>query len=318
MSDITAKTLEMRVLAHIITFNDNNVIDQVLDGLQRQTRLVDGILIVDNASTDDTLNRVFPENVDVIRNTVNLGTSGAIRKSFAYALEHGFDWVWVFDADSVPEPDALENLLLFFERLPRVKQERVCFLCSWPLTETGGIKEEPIIIQGSAMHRLAPVHAEDCTQCDCIIWSGSLFHMPAVKAIGLPAADYVADMGEIEYGYRARQSGFTSYMVHNSVVRHDVGRQPGIGVVETFRIGRRTFPLRELSPWRAYYASRNPLYFWLYQCRPHRPRQVVRAIVEGLLLLLGLLLRPAGRRRQLIATVRGLWHGLSAQMSRRY
>jgi hypothetical protein len=35
-----------------------------------------------------------------------LGASGAIRVGFAYALEHGFDWSWVFDADSVPEPEA--------------------------------------------------------------------------------------------------------------------------------------------------------------------------------------------------------------------
>jgi GT2 family glycosyltransferase len=38
---------------------------------------------------------------------------------FAHALEHGFDWVWIFDADSVPEPDALEKLLAFFERRRR-------------------------------------------------------------------------------------------------------------------------------------------------------------------------------------------------------
>lgn len=308
----------MRVLAHVITFNDEDVIDQVLDGLQRQTRLADGILIIDNASTDDTLNRVFPENVKVIRNSENLGPSGAVRRSFTYAMEHGFDWVWVFDADSVPEPDALENLLTFFEVLPLVKQQQICFLSSWPLTETGGMKEEPGIIERSAQHRLTPMHDQNFTECDYMLWSGSLFHMPAVEAIGLPAADYVADIGETEYGYRARQRGFTSYMVHNSIVRHDVGRSPGVAVIKTFRIGRRTFPLRELSPWRAYYAPRNQLYFWLYQCRPRRARQVFRAFVEGLLMLVGWLLRPISRRRQLIATLLGLWHGVTAQMGRRY
>ena len=60
--------------------------------------------------------------------------------------------------------------------------------------------------------------------------------MAAVARIGLPTADYVVDMGEIEYGYRARQLGFTSYIVHNSVVRHDVGRDPGI-VPRLYRFG---------------------------------------------------------------------------------
>ena len=80
----------MRVLAHIHTMNDAAVIEQLLDGLRRQTRPPDGIVIVDNASTDATLDRTFPDGAAVIRNATNLGTSGAIRMGFAYALERQF------------------------------------------------------------------------------------------------------------------------------------------------------------------------------------------------------------------------------------
>lgn len=308
----------MRVLAHVIAFNDEDVIGQVVDGLQRQTRPADLILIVDNASTDGTLNRVFPATVTVMRNSANLGPSGAVRRSFSYALDQGFDWVWVLDADSVPQPDALEKLLAFFAALPDGKQQQVCFLCSWPLAETGGLKAAPTIFDRSTSRYLTPMHDESFTPCDYMLWSGSLFHMRAVKTIGLPSADYVADLGEAEYGYRARLLGFTSCMVHDSVVRHDVGRKPGVVLISTFRVGRWTFPLLELSPFRAYYASRNALYFWLYQYRPRGARQVVRTLVQGSMMLVGLLPRAVSRRRQLCATALGLWHGLTAQMGRRY
>ena len=33
------------------------------------------------------------------------------RTGFAYALKQGFDWIWICDGDSLPEPDALEKLL---------------------------------------------------------------------------------------------------------------------------------------------------------------------------------------------------------------
>ncbi len=66
----------MRVLAHIHTFNDADIIDRTLDAVQTQTRPPDAVLLVDNASTDGTLDRVFPERVRVIRNLENLGTSG--------------------------------------------------------------------------------------------------------------------------------------------------------------------------------------------------------------------------------------------------
>ena len=113
----------MRVLAHIHTHNEADFIEQALNALQRQTRPPDAIVIVDNLSTDGTLDRTFPPNVTVIRNSVDLGT-GRVRLGLAYALEQAFDWTWVLDADSVPEPDALENLLGFFERLPLRNRRR--------------------------------------------------------------------------------------------------------------------------------------------------------------------------------------------------
>ena len=64
----------MRVLAYIHTFNDADVIDRALDALLRQTRPPDAILLVDNASTDGTLDRTFPEQVSLIRNPTNLGS----------------------------------------------------------------------------------------------------------------------------------------------------------------------------------------------------------------------------------------------------
>lgn len=308
----------MRVLAHIHTMNDEAVIEQALEGLRRQTRPPDGIIIVDNASIDATLYRTFPKSTTVVRNSLNLGTSGAIRVGFTHALEHQFDWTWVFDADSVPEPDALENLLAFFERLLPSEREQVCFLAcrlvnaeneprQWPMSFTDStIKDTPI--QSEAAY----------TNCDCFIWTGSLFQMTSVAKIGLPAADYVLDMAEMEYGYRARQLGFTSYMVHSGITHQDVGRRPGADGARAWSIGRVKITFYEISALRAYYISRNFLYFWLYQRRPLRPRGVVRVIVHALVFPTNFALRPLSHRRQLIASLRGLWDGLTGHMERRY
>ena len=108
-------TSQMRVLAHIHTFNDADIIDAIVAALQKQTRPLDAILVVDNASSDNTLQQPLLKNVTVLRHSENRGTSGAVHTGISYALEHGYDWIWVFDADSLPEPDALEKLL---ENLP--------------------------------------------------------------------------------------------------------------------------------------------------------------------------------------------------------
>jgi GT2 family glycosyltransferase len=307
----------MRVLAHIHTMNDAAVIEQLLDALRHQTRPPDAIVLVDNASTDGTLDRAFSEAVTLVRNPKNLGTSGAIRIGFAHGLEHGFDWAWIFDADSVPEPDALEKLLAFFERLPPAKREHVCFLAGLPLTAAREVKEPPISLEGGRMKRLPVVRVEEFTQCDCLLWSGSLFRMAAVARIGLPSADYMLDTAEVEYGYRARQLGFTSYIVHNGVIHHDVGRNPG-AEQRLYRFGPMRFGLYEISPTRCYYSVRNMIYFWLYQYKPRRLAPAIRGIVRSLATTLNFLVRPVSHRRHLIACIRGIRDGLTRHMERRY
>lgn len=306
----------MRVLAHIHTMNDAAVIEQLIEALRRQARPLDAILIVNNASTDGTLDRSFPENVKIVRNAANMGTSGAVHIGLNYALENNFDWTWIFDADSVPEPDVLEQLLAFFERLPEASREQVCFLGCWPLTSTGEVKVGPIIFKGSELKYLSP-NGLDFTECDCTLWSGSLYRMAAVARIGLPSADYVLDIGEVEYGYRARQLGFCSYLVANGRIHHDVGRQPGsAGRLQQSRSHRGGYT--EYVPARCYYLVRNWIYFWLYQYTPRGIKRALRAIARSVAFTIRFAVRPVSYRRQLIACLRGMRDGLTMHMERRY
>src|SRR5882724_965001 len=113
----------MRVLAHIHTFNDADIIDRPIKAVLRQTRAVDGILVVDNASTDGTLEQPSLKNATVLRHPENLGTSGAVHRGIRFALEQEYEWIWIFDADSVPEPDALEKLLDLYAAFPPSLQQ---------------------------------------------------------------------------------------------------------------------------------------------------------------------------------------------------
>jgi rhamnopyranosyl-N-acetylglucosaminyl-diphospho-decaprenol beta-1,3/1,4-galactofuranosyltransferase len=305
----------MRVLAHVHTFNDAEVIDRALDAIQRQTRPPDAIVVVDNASTDGTLDRIISKDVTVVRNSTNLGMGGAIGIGFTRAIEQDYDWAWVLDPDGVPEPDALEELLGFFERLPPPEKRQVYFLaCRLGTGEKG---HNPILLTESGLE-YPPLNASvDSCRCDCFLWSGSLFRMPAVAKIGLPSPDYFADLSEWEYGYRARQLGFAGYVVNASVLHHNLGRSGG-NVGRLLRLGPLSFPLFETSPLRAYYFPRNLLYFWMYQFRPYRPRWVLRSIVHALVYTAGFAVRPVSHRRHLIASLRGLWDGLTAHIERRY
>jgi GT2 family glycosyltransferase len=144
-----------------------------------------------------------------------------------------------------------------------------------------------------------------------------MYRMRAIARIGPPTVDYVCDMAEAEYGYRARQLGFTSYVVHSSVVRHDVGRPPGVGP-RLYRFGPLKLSLVEMSPWRTYYAVRNMIYFWLYECKPRHLKPIIRTIVTVFAIAFSFVLRPLSHRRQLLARVRAIRDGLTGDIAARY
>ncbi len=307
----------MRVLVHIHAFNDGAVIDNLLDALRRQTRPADAFVVIDNASTDDTLDREFPEKAVVIRNATNTGSCGAVHIGLAHALKGGFDWTWVFDADSVPEADALANLLAFYDELTPEEQERVYMLASNMVSAPGAPQDRPMIFTNSGVEFVSVDPAERAMRIDFYKWSGALFRMEAMAKIGLPSPDYFIDFGELEFGYRASRLGLRGYLVVDSVVRQDVGRPAGV-VDNIARLGPFKFRQYNLSPLRCYYRVRNLIYFWVYERRPRQRRWVFRSIRSGLFFPRNFLLRPVSHRRHLVACARGFWDGMTMQMGRRY
>jgi glycosyltransferase involved in cell wall biosynthesis len=134
---ISQPVIKMRVLAHVHTLNDADIIDGTIEAVLRQTRPVDAILLVDNASTDATLDQPSVRHTTVLRHTKNLGTSGAVYSGFRFALEHDYDWIWIFDADSVPDPDALQKLFELYDSWPVDQQNETAFLACLPLAQDG-------------------------------------------------------------------------------------------------------------------------------------------------------------------------------------
>ena len=192
----------MRVLAHVHTFNDADIIDRTVEAVLKQTRPVDGLLIVDNASRDATLEQASIKNAIVVRHSQNLGTSGTVVTGMKYAIEHGYDWIWVFDADSLVAPDALEKLLALYRDLPQAVQQETAFLGCMARNLVGNQPWYGSIFTERGIEIVNPPREPRYFNCHAYIWSGCLYRLAAVKKIGLPNADYVLDCGEDEYGYR--------------------------------------------------------------------------------------------------------------------
>jgi len=69
------------------------------------------VIVVDDASTDETAVRAEEAGAKVIRRSVNGGKGAALIEGFKYILDMGFDAVITMDADGLHDPDNIVTLL---------------------------------------------------------------------------------------------------------------------------------------------------------------------------------------------------------------
>ncbi len=121
MSDGTGPaTFSASVCAVVVTYNRIELLECCLDAVVDQTRPVDHILVIDNASTDGTADMVrtgFPQ-VELRSLTENQGGAGGFHEGLARAHSLGHDWLWLMDDDTIPMTDTLERLLAGAARAP--------------------------------------------------------------------------------------------------------------------------------------------------------------------------------------------------------
>ncbi len=310
-------TSRMHVLAHIHTFNDADIIDAIVAALQKQTRPLDAILVVDNASSDNTLQQPSLKNVTVVRHSENRGTSGAVHTGISYALEHGYDWIWVFDADSLPEPDALEKLLELYAAFPADLQEETAFLACLHVNVQDSNPQHGGLFTSRGTAPSGPVPEARYYPCHFVIWSGCLYRVAAIRRIGLPNPDYVLDWGEGEYGYRIMKAGYKGFVHQDAVLHHNVRGYTSIRQVEV-KLGPARFSIFEFPPIRCYYTCRNVVYFALYEFAEER-LHYLRSVSWW---LYGFpprfLVQPWRHRKHILACIRGIWHGFTGQIAARY
>jgi rhamnopyranosyl-N-acetylglucosaminyl-diphospho-decaprenol beta-1,3/1,4-galactofuranosyltransferase len=102
-----------RVIAVVVTYNRRPLLLEALAAVHAQSRGADAVIVVDNASTDDTADAVrrhFP-SVQLTEMARNTGGAGGFACGLALALDSAADLVWLMDDDTVPEPDALRAML---------------------------------------------------------------------------------------------------------------------------------------------------------------------------------------------------------------
>lgn len=220
----------MKLYCVIPTLNNSAGLAATLKSLYGQTRRPDGVIVVDNASGDDTerVVRGFP-GVEYLHLPDNSGSAGGYYEGLKSAAAKA-DLLFLSDDDATFKPDVLEKLessLLQLSSSFPVGAVR----CAWD-TFRG---EKPEMIADAA-------------------WSGTLIKSEVVGKIGLPLRELFLYSEDVEYFSRMRKAGFPIYVVPGAdYLSRSEGHKKTVGL-----------PFRPAviykDDFRLYYAFRNEIY----------------------------------------------------------
>jgi GT2 family glycosyltransferase len=242
-----------------VAYNGAPVLQRHLEALKKQTQKITEIVVVNNASTDDTLALLaakFPE-VTVLNLPENGGVGGGLSAGLEYAAStRKHDWVWLFDQDSIPSEDGLGRLLAGLHHLDDA--ENIAILAPVNIHPETKMPCPGLSWRGGRLVP-APESAQQITLVDSVITSGSLIRRKAVEAAGLPRADFFMDFVDHEHCLRLRRYGFKIVVVRDSLLQHVHGEP------SKFKIFGRTKYWTDHVPWREYYMTRNEVVtIWQY------------------------------------------------------
>jgi glycosyltransferase involved in cell wall biosynthesis len=103
------------VLAVVPAYNEAGAVGRVVDEIRACDPRLD-VLVVDDASRDETAARAQEHGALVLSLPFNVGIGGAVQTGFRYALERGYEFAVRLDGDGQHDASELPKLLAPLER----------------------------------------------------------------------------------------------------------------------------------------------------------------------------------------------------------
>ncbi len=229
------------VCAVVVTYNRKELLIECLEALQKQTRPLDTIYLIDNASTDETpelllekgyIDELPPNNDDepweqefkiknlingdivkvhYVRMNENTGGAGGFHEGIKRAYKRGYDWLWLMDDDVEPFSNGLENLLNFKHISSCIHGSKI--YPNGELVNWNGWLDDIIGVRFEFEENFKDKNF-------CIInfgcFEGLLIHKDIINKIGYPFKKFFIIADDTYYGYLA--SKYTNVIYIKDIV----------------------------------------------------------------------------------------------------
>ena len=221
----------------VIVLNWNNAPDTLncLESLHRQDYENFEIVVVDNGSTDDSVQAVNSVSYDLrlFELESNTGYSEGNNVGIRHALEQGADYVLIVNNDTVVSPSMLRKLVQFAESRPAAGLVGPMMYC---LGKADTVFAAGSFIQwhkGLTWHRgmFEPAanydNLSEPEPVDFISGCGILMKTSLIRRAGLLDPEYYLNFEDVEWAVRIRRLGAEVWLVPQARLWHRVSASLG-------------------------------------------------------------------------------------------
>jgi GT2 family glycosyltransferase len=240
--------------AHVVTvvLNWNGRQDTLacLDSLEKTTHASHRIVVVDNASGDDSVAAIKQQfrNIHVIENRKNLGFSGGNNLGMQWAIKHGADYCFVLNNDTLVDSQAISYLVdtIHSDRSIGAVGPLIIYMEHQDTIAALGGEIRWARAEAIQGYNLTPVSQAPRTALatEFLTAAAILVRKEAIQKAGTMPEGYFYGMEDAAWCHRIKQAGFRLVADPRAKVWHKESAATG-----------------HFSPQKMYYMSRNALMF---------------------------------------------------------
>ncbi len=220
-----------KVAAVVVTYNRIDLLKQCVEALLKQSYPCD-ILLVNNNSGDGTEEWALEivnefDNVKYHNTGANLGGAGGFNYGMRWAVEDGYEFVWVMDDDCISYEDTLKELMKAHDIL----KGNYGWLSSVALWKDGKV----CMMNRQKLHESFYTYVEliqyGLVQAKQATFVSLLVNVTVIKKVGLPIKEFFIWGDDIEYTRRiAVRYGEPSFVVGRSKILHLMSNNSGSSI----------------------------------------------------------------------------------------
>ncbi len=253
-----------KILAIVVTYNRVDLLKECIEGLLSQSYKNFDILLVDNASTDNTKEVCAEycmqyENIIYQNTGANLGGAGGFHFGLKYGVLQGYDYFWIMDDDTIAYQDALQKLLVAND----VLNGEYGFLSSQALWLDGNLcKMNMPGLESYSRYKDYCMVKHGLVKIARATFVSFFIKRSVIEEVGLPIKEFFIWCDDIEYSCRICKK-HNAYMVCDSKVLHKMKNNVGSDISgdDIERVPRYFYEFRN---WM-YIARHNGMLWRLYQ-----------------------------------------------------